>query len=88
MTIEIKRGPKSSSKWSDKGSNAHMFALEDAVALRGFITTGPGESELEFKVKPEDFAALAELMTTVDRNSAAQAFGKALASAFREAETA
>ena len=78
MSISIARGPKSAAYWSGIGFNGQIIELPDAIGFRGDINYGRGGSDVEFRIRPEDFANLAKAMMRVDRNEAIKAFGQAL----------
>ena len=82
MSITIKRGPELSNHWSGDGDNGQIIQLEDSVALRGRITSGQGNTEVEFQIGTVSFDELATITMAVDKVSAAKAFGRALSDGF------
>ncbi len=82
MSITIKRGPRLSNLWSGDGENGQILQLDSCIALRGRITYGQGDTEVEFQIGTENFVELATKMMAVDKISAAKAFGKALSDGF------
>lgn len=81
MVIHILRGPETSNKWTDRGSDGQIIASDNFLALRGKITVTTGHSEIEFQVESESFAELARAMIAVNKEAALKAFGEALISA-------